>query len=174
MLEGKMADAKEKITILGIGNILLQDEGFGVHVLDELKQTYSFPDNVELVDGGTLGPNLITYIKGTTRLIIIDAIEGDGIPGTVYRFTGRALLACGKQDISSLHQAGAGQLLEMLAIIDQPVDEVIVLGAQPAVLDLGLGLSEDIAAAVDEVERLVVDQLRSWSIEIAKNNYAVT
>jgi len=77
----------DKNVILGIGNILMQDEGFGVRVVEELARRHTFPDNVEVLDGGTLGMELMRFIKGADRLIIIDAVNGGGVPGDFYHFT---------------------------------------------------------------------------------------
>lgn len=74
----------EKIVVLGIGNILMQDEGFGVRVVEELTRRYTFPDTVEVLDGGTLGMELLRFIKGADRLLIIDAINGGSEPGAFF------------------------------------------------------------------------------------------
>ena len=71
----------KRITVLGIGNILLQDEGFGVKVVDELLRRYRFPDEVQVLDGGTLGMELMRFITGSAKLLVVDAIAGEGPPG---------------------------------------------------------------------------------------------
>ena len=83
MIEG-LNEAAE-ITVLGIGNIVLRDEGFGVRVAEYLRENYFFPDQVRILDGGTLGMELLRFVAGTRRLLILDAIRGDKAPGTVYR-----------------------------------------------------------------------------------------
>ncbi len=76
-----------RTTILGLGNTLLRDEGFGVHFLNEMEKTYHFPENVKLVDGGTLGYGLLDTISSCDRLLVIDIIKSDDQPGSIYRFT---------------------------------------------------------------------------------------
>ncbi len=73
-------------TILGLGNILLQDEGFGVHFLDYLNEKYIFSDDVSLIDGGTLGYGLLNTISSCDQLLVIDIIKSDDPPGSLYRF----------------------------------------------------------------------------------------
>ncbi|MBP1765835.1 MAG: hydrogenase expression/formation protein [Firmicutes bacterium] len=76
----------DKITVLGVGNILLQDEGVGVRVVEEMTRRFAFPENVEVLDGGTLGMELMRFLLGTDKLIIIDAIDGSLPPGSIYEF----------------------------------------------------------------------------------------
>lgn len=156
------------ITVMGIGNILLQDEGFGVRVIDELHRRYSFPANVQVIDGGTLGMDLLRFVTGTTQLLVIDAIAGGGPPGTYYRFTG-AEVNVYFQDKVSLHELGIKDVLATLEILDQPVDEVVVLGVEPAVLLLGLELTPVVAATVDTAVDAVIAQLAEWKVEVIKN-----
>jgi len=95
----------KQITVLGIGNILLQDEGFGVKVVDELQRRYRFPDSVQVLDGGTLGIELMRFITGCEKLLVIDAIAGDGPPGSFYRLAGEAMQAYFTDKVS-LHELG--------------------------------------------------------------------
>ena len=90
------------ILILGIGNILLKDEGVGVHVVRRMKEM-SFPKNVELLDGGTAGFDLVDFIGGYRKLIVIDAVNGGERPGTIYRLT-EENLNIGPKAIMSFHE----------------------------------------------------------------------
>ncbi|HAP67189.1 MAG TPA: hydrogenase HupD, partial [Nitrospinae bacterium] len=81
-----MTNSVPKILILGIGNILLKDEGVGVKVIERLKRDYKFPSNIELIDGGTAGFGLIDLLEGAEHLIIVDAVQGNDEPGSIYRF----------------------------------------------------------------------------------------
>ena len=80
------------VTVLGIGNIILRDEGFGVRAVEYLEEHYRFSPDVRLLDGGTLGPELLHFLTGTEKLLILDAVSGDGAPGTVYRFENDAVM----------------------------------------------------------------------------------
>ncbi|MCP4716413.1 MAG: hydrogenase maturation protease [Deltaproteobacteria bacterium] len=76
-----------KITVLGLGNTILTDEGFGVHFINRLSERYRFDDNISLIDGGTQGYALLDIITDCEHLIVIDVIKMDDKPGSVYRFT---------------------------------------------------------------------------------------
>lgn len=151
--------------MLGIGNILLTDEGFGVRVVEALLARYRFPAGVQLLDGGTLGMDLLRFLTGTRRLIIVDAIAGGGPPGTFYRFAGDEVRAYFSEKVS-LHELGIKDVLAVLNATGKAVDEVVILGVQPASLDIGLELSPPIAATVDTAVNAVLAELAGWQVEV--------
>lgn len=153
----------KEITVLGIGNILMQDEGFGVRVVEGLTQRYAFPDNVQVLDGGTLGMELLRFISGSKRLLIIDAVDGDKSPGDFYQFSHHQVKAYFKQKVS-LHELGIQDVLAALEIIEQPISDVTILGVQPAVIDVGLELTEVIKPKVDKAVNQTISILRDWGI----------
>ncbi|ATW24621.1 HyaD/HybD family hydrogenase maturation endopeptidase [Candidatus Formimonas warabiya] len=154
----------EKITVLGIGNILLQDEGFGVRMIEELHRCYRFPDTVQVLDGGTLGLDLLSYLTGTDRLLVVDAVSGGRPPGSFYHFTGDEVKSYFQEKVS-LHELGLKDVLAALEILGEPVKEVVILGVEPASLDLGLDLTPAVAAMVDQTMRVLIDQLENWQVE---------
>jgi hydrogenase maturation protease len=85
----KMNDAH--IMIMGVGNILFTDEGFGIRVVEELERRFVFPDNVSIVDGGVLGVSLLGVISEADQLIVVDVIRNKGVPGELYRLEGDAI-----------------------------------------------------------------------------------
>ena len=93
------------VTVLGIGNIILRDEGFGVRAVEYLEEHFHFPHDVRLLDGGTLGPELLHFVTGTQKLLILDAVAGDAPAGTVYRFEDDAVMAHFQEKMSS-HEIG--------------------------------------------------------------------
>jgi hydrogenase maturation protease len=154
------------ITVLGIGNILLQDEGFGVKIVEELHRRYRFPDVVQVLDGGTLGMDLLRFISGCEKLLVVDAIAGNGPPGSFYRLAGEEVQVYFSEKVS-LHELGIRDVLATLEVLGQPVTEVVVLGVEPAVLELGLELTPVVAAAVDKTVAAVIAQLQEWQVEVA-------
>lgn len=154
-----------QITVLGIGNILLRDEGFGVRVAEELLRRYRFPAFVQVLDGGTLGMDLLRFLTGTERLIVVDAIAGGGPPGTFYRFAGDEVRAYFSEKVS-LHELGIKDVLAVLASTGRAVAEVVVVGVQPASLDVGLELTPVVAAALDGTVAAVVAELARWQVEV--------
>ena len=155
------------ITVLGIGNILMQDEGFGVEIIETLGKNYRFSDSVQILDGGTLGMELMRFISGTTKLIVIDAIAGDGPPGTFYRFSGEEISRYFQGKVS-LHELGIKDVLAALEILNRPVAEVMIIGVQPTVVALGLGLTPAVAAQKEQTITAVLQQLQSWQVEITE------
>jgi len=154
------------ITVLGIGNILLSDEGFGVRAVEELLRRYRFPAGVQVLDGGTLGMDLLRFLTGTQRLLVIDAIAGDGPPGTFYRFAGDEVQAYFREKVS-LHELGIKDVLAVLASTGRPVAEVVVIGIQPASLDVGLELTPVAAAALEGAVAAAVAELARWQVEVS-------
>lgn len=154
-----------RITVLGIGNILLQDEGYGVRVIEGLARDYSLPPEVQVLDGGTLGMDLLRFIDGTTHLIVVDAVDGGQEPGTFYHFSGQAVETYFQEKVS-LHELGIKEVLASLEVLGKKVGEVLIIGVQPASLDLGLELTAAVAGKVGEGVASVLTQLAAWGVEV--------
>ncbi len=145
------------ILILGVGNILLSDEGIGVRVIEAMKDR-GLPDNVELFDGGTASVDLLDKLADRDKVIIIDAVKGGNEPGAVYRFTPNDV-TIQKQNFASIHQVGLLETLTMADYLGCPPREVIIYGIEPKEIGWGLELSLEVAAAVQKVIELVLDEL---------------
>jgi len=157
----------EKIIVLGIGNILMQDDGFGVRVIEELGRRLRFPDNVELLDGGTLGFELLSFITGADKLLVVDAINGGGLPGTFYRFAGDEVQAYFQEKVS-LHELGIKDVLAVLEMQGENIGEIVVLGVQPESIELGLELTPGVAKTIDKVVAAVITELTRWRVGVTK------
>jgi len=154
----------DRIVVLGVGNILLKDEGVGVRVIERLGERYLFPPEVELVDGGVLGPGLFSVIEGASRLIIIDAILNNQEPGTIYRFADKEIPERVYHKIS-LHEVDLIETLTLAKTVGKKTPEKIVLGIEP--LDFGswgMELTPVIGAKVDELVDLVLAELRRLGV----------
>lgn len=149
------------VTVLGVGNILWQDEGFGVRVIETLQRRYRFPEHVQVLDGGTLGMDLLPYLTGTRRLLIVDAIDGGGAPGTLYRLAGDEVDAYFQEKLS-VHELGVKDVLAALSVIGEPMEAVVVMGVQPASLEMSLDLSPCTSAMLDETVEAVLKELEAW------------
>ncbi len=145
------------ILILGIGNILLRDEGVGVRLIEAMHHV-PLPDNVELLDGGTSGADLVDAIADRRKLIVIDAVKADAKPGAVFRFTMDELLR--DESRLSLHEFGLLDTLDTARRLGCPPAEVVVFGVQPAEIEFGLELSEPVAAIVPRLIEVVLDEAR--------------
>ena len=145
------------IFILGIGNILLRDEGVGVRVIEQM-QEIPVPDDVELVDGGTAGADLLDVLAERQKVIVVDAVQADCEPGTVLRFTPDDLVRPDGVGMS-LHELGLGEALTMTKQLGCEPKDVVVFGIKPKDTGCGLELSEEIAASVPKVVELVLAEI---------------
>ncbi len=147
------------ILVLGIGNVLLTDEGIGVRALKELERRYIFPANVELLDGGTAGIELLRHIRNRDCLIIIDAMTWDQKPGTVGRVEGKDVPAAFRTRISP-HQLGLSDLLAAAMLTGELPKSLVLFGVEPESIDIGLDLTDTVEASVDKLVEAVADELR--------------
>ena len=145
------------ILVLGIGNILLRDEGVGVRVIEQMQKMH-LPDDVELVDGGTAGADLLDVLAERRKVIVIDAVQADCEPGTVLRFTADELVRPDGVGMS-LHELGLGEALIMTRQLECAPEDVVVFGIKPKDTGCGLELSEEIAALVPKVIELVLAEI---------------
>ena len=152
--------AKE-ITVLGIGNTILSDEGFGVRVVEFLQKNYNFPENVALIDGGTLGVELQHFIIGTKKLLIIDSIDGGAEPGKIFHLRDKEILKHFTQKISA-HEIGIQDILTMLEITDKKIPVVELIGAQPFNLNAGVELSDEMKKLLPIFAEKALKILKSW------------
>ena len=144
--------------ILGVGNLLLRDEGVGVHVISTLRER-ELPDDVELLDGGTASFDLLDTLAGRRQVIIIDAVRTGSEPGTIFRFTPEDI-STSREQLTSLHQVGLLATLDLVDhLLDSPPEEVIILGVEPKEIDWGLELSAEVEAAVPKVIELITSEL---------------
>lgn len=147
--------------VLGVGNLLVSDEGVGVHVIERLTETYDLPKGVQVLDGGTLGLDLLYYLEGVENLLIVDAVEMDKEPGTLLRMQGDEIPSFLSIKMSP-HQIGIPDMLFAAKLRDLYPRNVVLWGIQPATLEVGLELSPVIAAQVDVLVSKIVAQLTQW------------
>jgi len=153
-----------KALVLGLGNILLSDEGLGVRVVERLEESYRFPPEIQVMDGGTLGLDLLPYLEGVDHLLVIDALEIGEEPGTIARLVGDEVPASLSVKISP-HQMGLADLLAAARLQGLYPQEVVLLGMQPASIDTGLDLSPPVQAHLDRLIDEVLIELKGWGYE---------
>jgi hydrogenase maturation protease len=154
----------KKTLVLGLGNILLGDEGVGVRVVERLQERYEFPQGVQVLDGGTLALDLLPYVEDTDRLLVIDALELGAEPGTIARLEGDQVPASLSVKISP-HQMGLADVLAAARLRDVYPGQVVLWGVQPGVMGAGLELSSPVAAQVEVLVDRVLAELSQWGIE---------
>ncbi|MGD2206951.1 MAG: HyaD/HybD family hydrogenase maturation endopeptidase [Anaerolineae bacterium] len=151
--------------VLGLGNILLRDEGVGVRVIERLQALYEFPRGIRIVDGGTLGLDLLPYLENASRLVVVDAVPVRESPGALVRLTGGEIATFMDAVGISLPQTGLQELLAVAMLKGYLPDEVVFWGVQVESLGVGLELSTAVAASVDVLVRNVLAELASWGIQ---------
>ena len=154
-----MPETRIPVLILGVGNILFTDEGIGVRAVQHLRDHATLPPGVELLDGGTLGGRLMDAILSCRRLIVLDAVLGDGAPGTIYRLEGEDL----RKSLSfrdSLHQTDLVDTLVYCDLIGSR-PETVVFGMEPAdYQSMGTELSPACAARLPELAECALREAR--------------
>ena len=151
--------------VLGLGNILLRDEGVGVRVVERLLEQYAFPEGVRVMDGGTLGLDLLPFLEEASRLLVIDAVQARKPPGTLVRLVGDEIPIFLDASKVSPHQEGLQDLLAVAVLKGYLPDEVVFWGAQITSLGVGLDLSEAVAEQVDALAEKVLAELAQWGID---------
>ena len=152
-----MTDNKP-ILILGIGNILLKDEGIGVHVVNRLKDM-PLPPDVEVMDGGTMGIDLLFYIEGRKKVIVVDTVKAGEPPGTMYRFTDKDL-SFKKDFLRTAHGIDFSDVVKTAQTLGTKPEEVVFIGIEPADMNEGLELSDLIAQRIPVIIELVMKELK--------------
>lgn len=147
-----------KILILGIGNILLRDEGVGVRVVEYLKRR-KLPDGVELLDGGTAGADLLDHICGREKVIVIDVMQGDYPPATMVRVTSQDLKPA-DAPLLSMHSLDLPQTIAMTYLLNCPPKEVVILGIQPEKIECGMDLTPVLQASVPRIAEYIESILK--------------
>jgi hydrogenase maturation protease len=153
----------KKTLVLGLGNILLSDEGVGVRVVERLQVRYEFPGDVVVLDGGTLGLDLLPYVERADRLLVVDAVEIGAGPGTQVRLEGDQIPAVFGPKLSP-HQVGFADLLDAARLTDCLPEERVLWGLQPGSMQVGLELSPAVNAQVELLVENVLTELRRWEI----------
>ena len=156
-----------EVTVLGIGNIILSDEGFGVRVVEYLKNNYRFAQNVQLVDGGTLGVELTHFIIGTQKLLIIDSIDGGAEAGKIFHLKDAEILNHFTQKISA-HEVGIQDILTMLEVTGKKIPCVELIGAQPYSLDAGINLTPPMQKLLPVFADKALEILTRWQVDWRK------
>ena len=153
------------VLVLGIGNVLWADEGFGVRAVEALHQRYEMPAGVSLVDGGTQGLYLLEYVCSAERVLVLDAIDYGLPPGTLRVFRDDEVPVWSDQ-VMSLHQATFQELLSLARLRGRFPRKITLIGVQPDVLDdLGGSLSPLVRVRLDEAVDHAVAELSAWGVD---------
>jgi len=146
------------VVVLGLGNILLGDEGVGVRAVERLAARYTLALEVTVMDGGTAGMDMLDLLAGRDHVVVVDAVHAEGPPGTVVRLAGDDVPAFFRTRISP-HQLGLSELLAALELMGESPGGLTLIGVVPEDLDGGLELTATVAGTVDTLVALTVAEL---------------
>jgi hydrogenase maturation protease len=157
MLSSKrQQDIVPRVVVIGVGNLLMRDEGIGIHVVQAL-QEMDLPADVRLIDGGT-SPDLIAYTRAGDKMIIVDAARAGGEPGTVYRFLPGDLAGAGGA-LASAHEMGVVENLALMSLTGNEPVETVIIGIEPAEIDWGTELSQGLRRRLPAIVRAVMKEI---------------
>jgi hydrogenase maturation protease len=152
------------ITVLGIGNILLSDDGVGVHVINRLKAEYEFPEHVRLMDGGTKGLDLLPYLEECDKILIIDAANFKKDPGTIDSIEDDRIPGFLSSKLS-VHQIGLPDMLFAARFMGITPPKMCLIGIQPKSMETGTMLSDVLQSRIDILIEIVLQKLKDWGVE---------
>jgi len=151
------------IAVLGLGNLLRSDDGVGIHAIRRLEEDGRVPPGIEVIEGGTLGLDLLPRLQGITHLLVLDAVDTRSNAGTRSRFADAELdhLPVGK----SVHLLGFADLLGSLRLLEQAPAKVVLLGVQPESTEWGVALSPAVNASLDPLLDAALAQISDWVVQ---------
>lgn len=153
------------LLVLGIGNILWADEGFGVRCVEALNAAYEFDATVTLMDGGTQGLYLLPYIEDARRLIVFDAVDYSLTPGELVVATDNDVPRFMGVKKMSLHQTGFQEVIMSAALIDQLPESMVLIGVQPEQLDdYGGSLRDVVKAQIQPALEIALQWMTRWGV----------
>ncbi|MEW8507485.1 MAG: HyaD/HybD family hydrogenase maturation endopeptidase [Candidatus Thiodiazotropha sp.] len=155
----------QKTLIIGMGNVLMQDEGVGVRAAEALVDRYLIPAGVEVVDGGTTGMELFEPMRQADNLIIADAVNTGAPYGSLVRIANDEIPAFFQTKLSN-HQLGVSDLLALLTLKGETPQQVTIIGMVPHSLENRLGLTPEAAEGLEAMVQMLVDELASLDIDL--------
>ncbi len=155
------------ITVLGIGNILLSDEGLGVVAVKRFAEEYEFPESVKIMDGGTLGIDLMYFLEGTEKFLVVDAVAGGKPPGTFYKIKNDDVKKYFKNKVS-MHELGFQEVMALMELRGFPIKEIVILGLEPKSFATSLELSPEVEEKIPLLVEEIANQLREWGVPVRR------
>ncbi len=155
------------VLVLGLGNLLMSDDSVGVRAIQRLQSEYQIPEGVTLLDGGTLGLDLLPYIELADTLLIIDALEMQAPPGSLFRLEGDEVPRAFANKLS-VHQMGLQDLLAVAELQGYVPQKLVVHGIQAGSIEMKLALSSPVEQSMESLNNAVIDELASWGITLKR------
>lgn len=166
-----MVITKKKAGILGIGNLLLSDESFGVHVVEALEEQFTFPESVTVLDGGTAGIYMTPFLEAHDPILIVDVVNlRDAAPGSLFTFTAEDAQDGTMQTRMSPHQLGVLEMLDICALRGSKPEIVEFYCVVPKSIAMGLEMSQCVSAQVEKTAAILVQRLQKLGHHITPEN----
>lgn len=159
-----MTDSPAPIRILGIGNVLMGDDGLGPYAIQILGSRYDFPTHVELVDGGTPGLDFLPYISHARSVMVLDTVSSKGTPGEIKIYRDGEIIGSAPPPRITPHQPGLRESLMATELTDASPEEMVLIGVVPESIEQGTTLSAPVQAAVDEVIKIALEELERLGV----------
>jgi hydrogenase maturation protease len=155
-----------RAVVLGVGNTILSDEAAGVRAVEALEQAYELPANVQVIDGGTSGMEMLEDLSNLDLLIVIDVVKTGAAPGTLVKIAGADIPVFFRNKLSP-HQIALPDVLASLELLDAMPAEIIVLGVEPISLELGMEMTATVAGRVPQLAAMAAAELvqRGYALE---------
>lgn len=153
------------VRILGLGNLMRTDDAVGMLALRRLKGDIRLPAKVELIEGGTLGLDLLHALHGISHVLVLDAVDTGSSPGTLTRFQDKELLHLPTS--KSVHLLGLSDLVNVLQLMNAPPMEIVLLGVQPESTDWGTELTPVVEASLPVLIEAALEQVVQWMGEVS-------
>jgi hydrogenase maturation protease len=160
---------RHKILVVGLGNILLRDEGIGVHAVQILKDRFRFSPGIEIVDGGTLGLDLLPLLEKRDGVLFVDAVDFGREPGYVGEIEGDGIPSKLQMKLSA-HHVGLSDLLLAATWMDMKPERIGLIGVQPESVEVGLEMTERIKGKTEELLGRAIARLEEWGVKIRVNS----
>lgn len=158
------------IVVVGIGNIVHTDDGAGIHALQMLRDSARVPAGVSLIEGGTLGLELVNYLQNARNILLLNAVDANAEPGTLFHLTPDELLSM--KGGWRVHQAGVSDLLAALPLVASGKQNVLLLGVQPQSSAAGTELTCNVRRALPILVETALEHLHAWAPNAALTNSA--
>lgn len=155
-----------RIVVVGLGNLMRTDDAVGMLAVERLKRDHQLPESVSVIEGGTLGLDLLHPLEGATHLLALDAIDAGEAPGTVLRFAGDHI--ANLPTSKSVHLLGFSDLIGAMRLTDEAPQEIVVLGVQPQEIAWGTKLTPIAEAALSKLMDAALEQIAAWTRAIAE------
>ncbi len=162
-------ESQEQIAVVGIGNLLLTDDGIGIHALRELEARYTFPENVDLLDGGTMGLDLLPFLEGKDRILFLDAVNFRKGPGTIGELNDSEIPGFFATKLS-VHQIALPDLLGAGKLLGTLPERMCLIGIEPESIETGYGLSPRLGERMEDYLSTVLNKLVEWNVHTAAVN----